>query len=217
MDFRLYFITDSSYHDEENFLRIIKEACQSGVSLVQLREKDKSIREYIELGFKVKEITDSYSIPLIIDDRVDVALAIDADGVHLGAQDMPISLARKILGRNKIIGATAKSVEVAVLAMNDGADYLGVGAIFPTTTKVETVITKVSTLDDIIAAVNIPVVAIGGLNHTNLDILQGSNIDGISVVSAIMKAPDVTVATKELRELVDQLLINTIVKSALLK
>ncbi|ONI41181.1 thiamine-phosphate diphosphorylase [Candidatus Epulonipiscium fishelsonii] len=204
---KLYLVTDSTYNNEAEFLKIIEEACKSGITLVQLREKNKTTREYIEIGLKVKNITDAHNIPLIIDDRVDVVLAIDASGVHVGAEDMPVHIARKILGKNKLIGATAKTIEVATKAMNDGADYLGVGAIYPTTTKVITKITKVSTLNDIVAAVNIPVVAIGGLNETNLDILNGSKIDGIAVVSAIMKSKQVEKDTKNLRQLVNNIVL----------
>lgn len=204
---KLYLVTDSTYNNEAEFLKIIEEACKSGITLVQLREKNKTTREYIEIGLKVKNITDAHNIPLIIDDRVDVVLAIDASGVHVGAEDMPVHIARKILGKNKLIGATAKTIEVATKAMNDGADYLGVGAIYPTTTKVITKITKVATLNDIVAAVNIPVVAIGGLNETNLDILNGSKIDGIAVVSAIMKSKQVEKDTKNLRQLVNNIVL----------
>ncbi|OON96878.1 MAG: thiamine-phosphate diphosphorylase [Candidatus Epulonipiscium fishelsonii] len=204
---KLYLVTDSTYNNEAEFLKIIEEACKSGITLVQLREKNKTTREYIEIGLKVKNITDAHNIPLIIDDRVDVVLAIDASGVHVGAEDMPVHIARKILGKNKLIGATAKTIEVATKAMNDGADYLGVGAIYPTTTKVITKITKVSTLNDIVAAVNIPIVAIGGLNETNLDILNGSKIDGIAVVSAIMKSKQVEKDTKNLRQLVNNIVL----------
>ncbi len=184
----LYLVTDSSYHEESKFLEIINEACQGGVTLLQLREKNKSGREFLNLAFKVKNITDKYSIPLIINDRVDIAIACDAAGVHVGQSDIPVSYARKMLGSDKIVGATAKTVSQAIEAFEQGADYLGTGAIFPTTTKVVTVITDVETLNDICAAVPIPVVAIGGLNYDNMDILKYSPISGIAVVTAIMKA-----------------------------
>ena len=158
--------------------------------MLQLREKDKTTREYIALAEKVHALTKKYNVPLIIDDRVDVALAIDAEGVHLGRDDMPIATARRILGDDFIIGATAKTVPWAIEAYEDGADYLGVGAIYPTTTKVKTVLTSTETLSDIGRAVPIPVNAIGGLNKTNLDVLCGIGIAGICVVSAIMKADD---------------------------
>ena len=161
-------------------LRTVEEACKGGVTLVQLREKNKGGREYLDKAFKVKEITDRYNVPLIIDDRVDVALACDAAGVHVGASDIPVAVARKLMGPDKIVGATAKTVEAAVKAYEDGADYLGVGAIYPTTTKVVTILTKVSTLKDICEAVPIPAVAIGGLNAGNMDVLEGAGMSGMA-------------------------------------
>ncbi len=186
----LYFITDSTNYAEEEFLFRVEQALKGGATLLQLREKEKSTREYIELAEKVHEITKRYNVPLIIDDRVDVALAIDAEGVHVGASDMPIATARKLMGNDKIVGATAKTVPWAKEAYEQGADYLGVGAIYPTTTKVVTVLTSTETLDAITKAVPIPVNAIGGLNKDNLDILKGIGISGICVVSAIMKSDD---------------------------
>lgn len=189
-DSRLYFITDSTGFSEEEFLHRIEEAIKGGITLLQLREKEKSTREYIELAKKVHDITKRYNIPLIIDDRVDVAMAMDAEGVHLGQSDMPVEIARRLLGEEKIIGATTKTVEQAMEAYKSGADYLGVGAIYPTTTKVKTVITSTQMLDKICKQVPIPVNAIGGLNKDNMDILNGINIAGVCVVSAIMKAED---------------------------
>ncbi len=184
----LYFITDSTDFSEEEFLYRVEEALKGGATLIQLREKDKTTREYIALAEKVHILTKKYNIPLIIDDRIDVAMAIEAEGVHLGQSDMPINTARKILGNNLIIGATAKTVPQALEAYEQGADYLGVGAIYPTTTKVKTVLTSTDTLKDICKAVPIPVNAIGGLNKTNTDVLKGIDIAGFCVVSAIMKA-----------------------------
>ena len=140
-----------------------------------------------------------YNVPLIIDDRVDVALAVNAEGVHVGQSDMPVSLARKLMGENKIVGATTKTVEQAKEAFEQGADYLGVGAIFPTTTKVKTVLTSTDTLRDICKSVPIPVNAIGGLNKDNIDVPKGIEVSGICVVSAIMKADDPQKATEELK------------------
>ena len=148
----------------------------------------------------MKEITDRYHVPLIIDDRVDVALACDAAGVHVGSSDIPVAVARKLMGPDKIVGATAKTVEAAMKAYEDGADYLGVGAIYPTTTKVVTILTKVSTLKDICEAVAIPAVAIGGLNAGNMDVLEGAGMSGMAVVSAIMKAEDPQKNARELKE-----------------
>ena len=195
----LYFITDSSKYTEEEFLYRVEEALNGGVTLMQLREKEKSTREYIELASKVHNISKKYNVPLIIDDRVDVALAIDAEGVHVGASDMPVATARKLMGSEKIVGATAKTVPWAKEVYEQGADYLGVGAIFPTTTKVKTVLTSVDTLRDICNAVPIPVNAIGGLNKENIHVLKGVPIAGICVVSAIMKADSPQQAALELK------------------
>ncbi|MBO7421164.1 MAG: thiamine phosphate synthase [Spirochaetaceae bacterium] len=189
-DTTLYFITDSTQYDEAEFLRRVEEGLKGGATILQLREKDKSTREYIELAEKVHRITQKYNVPLIIDDRLDVALASNAEGVHLGQSDMPVSTARKILGEGFIIGATTKTVAQAVEAYEQGADYCGVGAIYPTTTKVKTVLTSTETLSQICQSVPIPVNAIGGLNKTNTDVLMGIKIAGICVVSAIMKADD---------------------------
>lgn len=200
-DSRLYFITDSTSLSEEEFLRKTETALQGGVTILQLREKDKTTREYIALAEKVHALAKRHNVPLIIDDRVDVALAIDAEGVHVGQSDMPVDIARKLMGEDKIVGATAKTVEQALEAYNKGADYLGVGAIYPTTTKVVTVLTATDTLSDICKAVPIPVNAIGGLNTDNLDILKGIDISGICVVSAIMKADNPKTAAEKLLEI----------------
>ena len=191
---RLYFITDSTLYGKEEFLRRVEAALMGGVTILQLREKERSTREYLELAEAVHELTKKYSVPLIIDDRLDVAMAVDAEGVHLGQSDLPIGIARKLFGENKIIGATTKTVPQALEAYAQGADYLGVGAIFPTTTKVKTILTSVETLNAICKAVPIPVNAIGGLNAGNLDVLKGSPIAGVCAVSAIMKAEDPTAA-----------------------
>lgn len=196
----LYFITDSTGYTEEEFLFRVEQALKGGATLLQLREKNKSTREYIYLAEKVHAVAKNYNVPLIIDDRVDVALAIDAEGVHLGADDMPVDIARKLMGDKKIVGATAKTVPRAKEAFLQGADYLGVGAIYPTTTKVKTVLTSTDTLRDICNAVQIPVNAIGGLNKNNIDILTGIPIAGICVVSDIMKAENPKTAAESLKE-----------------
>ncbi len=181
-------------------LSMPESALQGGVTLMQIREKEKSTREYIELATKVHELTKKYNVPLIVDDRLDVAMAINAEGVHLGQSDMPIKTARKLFGEDKIIGATTKTVEQAKEAYEQSADYLGVGAIYPTTTKVKTILTSTETLDKICKAVPIPVNAIGGLNKDNIDILKGISISGICAVSAIMKAECPEKAARELKE-----------------
>lgn len=198
-DTGLYFITDSTGLSEETFLRRTEAALQGGVTLLQIREKDKTTREYLHLAQNVHALAQRYGVPLIIDDRLDVAMAINAEGVHLGQSDMPIHMARSLFGSDKIIGATAKTVPQAREAYEQGADYLGVGAIYPTTTKVKTVLTSTDTLRDICHAVPIPVNAIGGLNRDNIDVLQGIPIAGICVVSAIMKAADPRQAAIDLR------------------
>lgn len=198
-DTGLYFITDSTGFTEEEFLRRVEGALRGGVTFLQIREKEKTTREYLSLARKVHDLTRKYNVPLIIDDRLDIALAVDAEGVHLGQSDLPIDLARKILGPEKIIGATAKTVPQAREAYEQGAEYLGVGAIYPTTTKVKTVLTSTDTLRDICHAVPIPVNAIGGLNRDNIDVLAGIPIAGICVVSAVMKAEDPEKAAMELK------------------
>ena len=194
LDTSLYFITDSTGLSEEEFLRRTEEALRGGVTLLQLREKNRTTREYMSLAEQVHGLTRRYGVPLLIDDRLDVAMAVDAEGVHLGQSDL------RILGADKIVGATAKTVPQAREAYEQGADYLGVGAIYPTTTKVKTVLTSTDTLRDICAAVPIPVNAIGGLNKTNIHVLCGIPIAGICVVSAIMKADDPRQAAIDLRE-----------------
>ena len=202
---KLYFITDSTGFSEGDFLFRVEEALKGGVTLLQLREKERNTREYIELAYKVHSITKKYNVPLIIDDRVDVALAVDAEGVHVGQSDMPVFMARKLMGDKKIVGATAKTVPWAREVYEQGADYLGVGAIYPTTTKVKTILTSVDTLKDICNNVPIPVNAIGGLNKDNIDILKGVPISGICVVSAIMKAENVRRATEELSKKAEEM------------
>ena len=199
LDTTLYFITDSSSVSAEKFLPSVEAACKGGATIIQLREKNKSTREYLELAANVHEITARYKVPLIIDDRVDVALAIGAEGVHVGQTDMPVAMARKLMGSNKIVGATTKTVPQALEAYKQGAAYLGVGAIYPTTTKVVTILTSVETLKEIVKAVPIPVNAIGGLNKENIGVLRGTGIAGICAVSAIQKSSDPEAAARELK------------------
>ena len=204
-DTTLYFITDSTGYGREEFLRRVRSALEGGVTLIQLREKNRTTREYVDLANAVHEITKEFGVPLIIDDRIDVMLAADCEGVHVGAEDMPVAKARELIGKDKILGATAKTVEAAVSACNDGADYLGVGAIYPTTTKVKTVLTSTETLDAITKSVPIPVNAIGGLNSGNIRILKGIDIAGVCAVSAIMKAVCPRIAAEELKNAFEDL------------
>ena len=205
LDTKLYFVTDSTGFDEGEFLARVESALRGGVTLLQLREKEKSTREYMSLAERVLALARRYGVPLLIDDRLDVAMAVGAEGVHLGQSDMPVYIARRIGGPGMIIGATAKTVPQAKEAWEQGADYLGVGAIFPTTTKVKTVLTSVDTLRDICASVPIPANAIGGLNAGNVDILRGVPVAGVCVVSAIMKAPDPEAAARDLLAAMDRL------------
>ncbi|MBR6534918.1 MAG: thiamine phosphate synthase [Clostridia bacterium] len=204
-DSTLYFITDSTNFTEKEFLHSIESALQGGVTLLQLREKNSTTKDYISLARKVHEISSFYGIPLIIDDRVDVALASNAEGVHLGLEDISTSDARRICPDDMIIGATAKTVPWALDAQAQGADYVGVGAIFPTTTKVKTVITPISTLKDICQSVSIPVNAIGGLNSGNAHVLKGCGISGLCVVSAIMRSDDPKSEAKRLLNIAREL------------
>ena len=186
----LYLVTDSTGRTDDDFLSILEKALTGGVTLVQLREKERGGGEYLRLARLTKAVCDRYRVPLIIDDRADIAMAADAAGVHVGQSDLPVCEVRKLLGEDKIVGATAKTVEQAQKAYREGADYLGTGAIFPTTTKVKTVLTPVSRLNDVCRSVPIPV--------GNMDVLNGSPIDGIAVVSAIMKSADPEAAAREL-------------------
>lgn len=204
-DTTLYFITDSTGFERAEFLRRVRSALEGGVTIIQLREKNRTTREYIDIANAVHSVTKEFGVPLIIDDRIDVMLATGAEGVHVGAEDMPVATARKLIGKDKILGATAKTVEAAAKAYEDGADYLGVGAIYPTTTKVKTVLTSTETLDAVTKAVPIPVNAIGGLSSTNLGVLKGINIAGVCAVSAIMKADCPKTAAEDLRKAFEEI------------
>lgn len=201
---KLYLVTNSDKYNEEEFLKRIENALKGGVDILQLREKEKTDLEILNLGKKVKKICDQYNIPLLIDDKPHLAWALGC-GVHVGADDMPISLCRKLLGEKALIGATAKSVEAAKKAQEDGANYLGVGAIFETKTHVKTKRTSVETFKKIKEMVDIDVYAIGGLNIENVDILKNSNADGVCVVRAIMDAKDVYKTSLELKEKMQEL------------
>ena len=193
---RLYLVTNRYQDSLESFLEKVETACRSGVTIVQLREKNLTTNQYYQLAKQVKEITDAYQVPLIIDDRLDVCLAVDAAGLHIGDDELPVSVARKVLGPEKILGVTAKTVKRALEAEEGGADYLGTGAIFPTTTKENAPITLISTLKTICQRVAIPVVAIGGLTSENIDQLIGTGIAGVAVVRDLMQAEDIETKTQ---------------------
>ena len=193
---RLYLVTNRYQDSLESFLEKVETACRSGVTIVQLREKNLTTNQYYQLAKQVKEITDAYQVPLIIDDRLDVCLAVDAAGLHIGDDELPVSVARQVLGPEKILGVTAKTVKRALEAEEGGADYLGTGAIFPTTTKENAPITLISTLKTICQRVAIPVVAIGGLTSENIDQLIGTGIAGVAVVRDLMQAEDIEAKAK---------------------
>ena len=192
---RLYLVTNRYQDSLESFLEKVETACRSGVTIIQLREKNLTTNQYYQLAKQVKEITDAYQVPLIIDDRLDVCLAVDAAGLHIGDDELPVSVARQVLGPKKILGVTAKTVKRALEAETSGADYLGTGAIFPTTTKENAPITLISTLKIICQTVAIPVVAIGGLTSENIDQLTGTGIAGVAVVRDLMQAEDIEAKT----------------------
>lgn len=199
MDLTLYLVTDHYQFNDEKFLSIIEEACQNGVTLVQLREKELLSGAFYELAQKVKAVTDCYQVPLIINDRVDICLAVDAAGVHIGDDEMPVNVVRSLIGSEKLLGVSAKTVARGLEAQQAGADYLGIGAIFPTTTK-ETSLTSLETLQAINQAVAIPSVAIGGIKEDKLLQFKGTGIAGVSIVSEIMLAENVAAKVRSLKQ-----------------
>ena len=203
---RLYLVTNRYQDSLESFLEKVETACRSGVTIVQLREKNLTTNQYYQLAKQVKEITDAYQVPLIIDDRLDVCLAVDAAGLHIGDDELPVSVARQVLGSEKILGVTAKTVKRALEAEEGGADYLGTGAIFPTTTKENAPITLISTLKTICQRVAIPVVAIGGLTSENIDQLAATGIAGVAVVRDLMQAEDIEAKTQAFLTKVDDII-----------
>lgn len=203
---RLYLVTNRYQDSLESFLKKVETACRSGVTIVQLREKNLTTNQYYRLAKQVKEITDAYQVPLIIDDRLDVCLAVDAAGLHIGDDELPVSVARQVLGPDKILGVTAKTVKRALEAEKGGANYLGTGAIFPTTTKENAPITLISTLKTICQRVTIPVVAIGGLTSENIEQLIGTGIAGVAVVRDLMQAEDIEAKTQVFLKKLDDII-----------
>lgn len=200
-NYELYLVTDSSLCKKYPLVYVVEEAIQGGVTVVQLREKTADTRTFYQQACQVKEVTDAYHIPLIINDRLDIMQAVDAAGVHLGQSDMPLSVARKIIGKEKIIGISVSTEEEAQKAAEEGADYLGVGAIFSTDTKKDATIISLHTLQQIKANIEIPIVAIGGIHQDTLLKLKGINIDGIAVVSDIMTADKPKEAARALKHI----------------
>lgn len=201
IDYSLYLVTDRSLMSTPTLEEAVEQAIQGGTTLVQLREKDVSTMEFYQTAVKIKTITDRYHIPLIINDRVDIALAVDAAGVHIGQSDLPAGIVRRIIGENKILGVSVSSMAEAVKAQKYGADYLGVGAMFPTGTKTDAELVTMDELRNIKTAVALPAVVIGGINQKTIPYFANTEIDGVAVVSALISAVDITQASKELKAL----------------
>ncbi len=199
IDYTLYLVTDRELMSTETLEEAVEDAIKGGCTLVQLREKTASSLEFYENALKVKAVTDKYNIPLIINDRVDIALAIDADGIHVGQQDLPAQTVRNIIGEGKILGVSANSVESAIKAQKDGADYIGVGAVYSTNTKTDAGVITRERLLAVRQAVTVPIVAIGGINLQNAALLKGTGINGIAVVSAIIAQKDIEAAAKGIK------------------
>ena len=207
-DYRLYLVTDRNCLQQQTLEKAVEQAILGGVTLVQLREKAIASKAFYERALRIKAICHRYNVPLLINDRVDIALAVEADGVHIGQSDLPCGVVRQILGRDKIIGVSARTAQQAIQAQADGADYLGVGAMFATSTKQDAQTVTIASLTQIRQAVTLPIVAIGGINHTTLPALQqalqaaDTSIDGVAVVSAILGQKDVKLASQQLKEVI---------------
>ena len=198
IDYSLYLCTDRSLMSTQTVEEAVEQAILGGCTVIQLREKECQSKEFYEIALNVKKITEKYNVPLIINDRVDVALAINADGVHVGQNDLPADTVRKIIGRDKILGVSTATLEEAKLAVKNGADYLGVGAMYSTNTKTDTRHVTMEELKKIRDAVNIPIVVIGGINKNTINDFKNSCIDGIAVVSAIISQQNIKEAATEL-------------------
>ena len=207
-DYQLYLVTDRHCLQQQTLEQAVEQAILGGVTLVQLREKAIASKEFYERALRIKAICHHYNVPLLINDRVDIALAVEADGVHIGQSDLPCRVVRQILGKDKIIGVSARTAQQAIQAQADGADYLGVGAMFATSTKQDAQTVTIASLTQIRQAVTLPIVAIGGINHTTLPALQqalqaaDTSIDGVAVVSAILGQKDVKLASEQLKEMI---------------
>lgn len=198
VDYTLYLVTDRDLMSTGTLEEAVEEAICGGCTIVQLREKTASSLEFYENALKVKAVTDKHNVPLIINDRVDIALAVDAAGVHVGQSDLPAVVVRKLIGRDKILGISAKTVESAVKAQREGADYIGVGALYSTSTKADASVITREQLMEVRRAVNLPIVGIGGINRQNAGELGTTGIEGIAVVSAIISQKDISLAAREL-------------------
>ncbi len=198
---RLYAVTDRAWTKEKSLVLQVKEALDGGVTCVQLREKNLNEDDFLEEAIEINALCKEYKVPFIVNDNIDVAIKSDADGVHVGQGDMDAKSVRNILGEDKIVGVSVETVEQAVTAEKNGADYLGVGAVFQTSTKADAYSISYDTLKEICAAISIPVVAIGGISKDNVLKLKGTGVHGIAVVSAIFNSQDITKSSRELKEL----------------
>jgi thiamine-phosphate pyrophosphorylase len=199
VNYELYLVSDRDVLKGRDFIESLEEAILSGVTVIQLREKNATSLEFYSLASKVKELTVKYNVPLIINDRIDIALAVDADGVHVGQDDMPANVARGILGEDKIIGVSTATLEEAKKAIADGADYIGVGALFHTDTKSNTRTVTLDQLKNIKENIDIPVVGIGGINEKNIKSVRETGIDGVAIVSAILGKDNIKEAAQKLQ------------------
>lgn len=200
-DYSLYLVTDRGCMSTPTLCEAVEQAILGGVTIVQLREEETSSMDFYRLAKQVKCVTDRHQIPLIINNRADIALAAGAAGVHVGQRDLPASAARKLIGPKRLLGVSASTVEEAVQAQKDGADYLGVGAMFPTRTKSDARLVSLCELQAIRQAVSIPIVVIGGINRENAALFPGMGIDGLAVISAILTRPDIRLAASELTDI----------------
>ena len=205
----LYAVTDRSWLDGRTLYSMVEEALEGGATFLQLREKDLDEEHFLEEAKELQALCRRYGVPFIVNDNVDVALAMGADGIHVGQSDMEAGDVRKLLGPDRILGVSAQTVEQALLAQKRGADYLGVGAVFPTGSKDDADDVSYDTLRAICEAVSIPVVAIGGISQSNVMQLRGSGICGIAVISAIFAQKDIKAATKKLKEITKEMVAGT--------
>ena len=194
----LYAVTDSSWLNGRSLAQDVEDVLKAGATFIQLREKNADYDQMLKLAKEIKALTDKYHVPFVIDDNIDVAIAVDADGVHVGQSDTEAKKAREILGENKIVGVSAGNLKEAIEAEKNGADYIGIGAMFPTDTKKDHTDITFEQAKEITEAVNIPVVAIGGINKNNIIQLKGTGVDGVAVISAIFAQDDRYKAAKEL-------------------
>ena len=194
----LYAVTDRAWVGTKSLYEQVKEALENGVTCVQLREKELSEDDFLKEAKQISELCKEYKVPFIVNDNVDIAIACKADGIHIGQEDMELTNVRKLVGEDMIIGVSVHTVEEAIKAQEGGADYIGIGAVFATSTKTDVDVLSFATLKSICEAVDIPTVAIGGIQKDNICKLKGSGIDGVAVVSAIFAANDIATATKEL-------------------